>query len=734
MKSPHVLTATILPNLLAGLTSGLLTLVYSISFAALIFSENLLPYFPQGVGTALIGAAVTAMVVAWRSAFPFALAGPEANSAIILALAARSIAEALDAPQQQASVYPTVWAAIILSTVASGFFLYLLGRFRLGQLARYVPYPVIGGFMAGTGWLVTRSSFKVMTGVPLGFAELPRLMQGEIACHWIYGVAVATMLFLVLARFRHFLVLPGLLLTGAVVGNIAWWLINTGLSVSLNPDEWFFKPFSRDGQWQAWAYSTFSQIDWIVLSHQAGTLLAMIPIVVLSILLNSTGLELATARNVDLNGELRANGVANLINGACGGMVGYISINRCIVNQRAGASSPLAAMMAGGICGSVLLFGSAFLSRFPKPLLGGLLLYIGATLLIQWLYKSWWRLPRFDYLLVVFIVVVVGTVGFLPGVASGILIACVLFIVSYGKTSNIRYALSGKTCRSNVFRSRAQQQLLEREGDSVAILALHGFVFFGTANDLLDGVRRRLAQEKSRPLTYALFDFHLVTGLDSSAVFSFLKLAQLAGKARLSLVFTHVSPVIHAQFRRSGLSFGTDSSVQTFADLDRGLEWCENQILNAHQMLQAPVLPLTPQLEGLLKDVELASQLKSYLQPIDLAQEEYLFRQNDASDGLYFLESGRVSVVIELSNGISLRRNTYTEGTILGEMGFFSGTPRSASVIADWPSRLHYLSKHTFQKFEADAPQLASSLKTGIINLVAERLRRAEEQVKILLQ
>jgi SulP family sulfate permease len=207
MKSPHGLAATILPNLLAGLTSGLVTLVYSISFAALIFSESLLPYFPQGVGTALIGAAVTAIVVAWRSPFPFALAGPEANSAIILALAARSISKALDASQEQASVYPTVWAAITVSTLVTGFFLYLLGRFRLGQLARYVPYPVVGGFLAGTGWLITRSSFKVMTGIPIGFAELPRLMHGEIACQWIYGFGVAAILFLVLARFRHFLVL-----------------------------------------------------------------------------------------------------------------------------------------------------------------------------------------------------------------------------------------------------------------------------------------------------------------------------------------------------------------------------------------------------------------------------------------------------------------------------------------------------------------------------------------------
>src|SRR5690349_10957822 len=212
-----------LPNLVAGLTTGLVTLVYTVSFAALIFSGKLAPYFPQGLGCALIGATITATVVAWRSPFPFTLAGPEANSAIVLALAGRAIANALSAPDRESAIYPTVWAAIILTTLASGVFLYCLGKLRLGQFARYVPYPVIAGFLAGTGWLITRSSFKVMTGIPLDFAELPKLFGAEAASQWISGLGVALLLYILLHRFKHFLVLPGLLLGGIILANIARW-------------------------------------------------------------------------------------------------------------------------------------------------------------------------------------------------------------------------------------------------------------------------------------------------------------------------------------------------------------------------------------------------------------------------------------------------------------------------------------------------------------------------------
>ncbi len=720
-----------LPNLVAGLTTGLVTLVYTVSFAALIFSEKLSGYFPQGLGCALIGAIITAIIVAWRSPFGFTLAGLEANSAIVLALAGRSIANSLAAPEQQSSVYPTVWAAIFLSTFASGAFLYVLGRFRLGQLARYVPYPVIGGFLAGTGWLITRSSFKVMTGLPLGLTELPRLLQADMVPQWISGVGVAIILFVFLHRFKHFLIMPGLLLGGIILANVARWALKNP-SIGLDIDEWFFEPFAQKGVWEAWSFSTLTNIDWIVLGHQSGTLLAMVGIVMLSILLNSTGLELATGRDVDLNDELRANGVANLVNGACGGMVGYISINRCLLNQRAGANSPLAGTIAGLFCGSVLFFGSSVLAQIPKPLLGGILLQMGTNLLFRWLYQSALQLPRFDYILVLLIVVTMVTVGFIAGVGFGILIACILFIVSYGQTSSVKYELTGQTYHSNVYRSAPQQEILQSNGDSILILVLHGFVFFGTANDLLERIRRRLAA--SSKLASVIFDFRLVTGLDSSAVLSFMKLAQLAEKSGLNLIFTHLNSDVSAQLKRGAITTAQYSRFRTFIDLDHGVEWCENEILARHEVLHLPAVPLCLQLDALVQNTEFASALLTYLEQLDLVRGDYLFRQGDPSRGLYFLESGCVSVVAELGKGAILRRRTYTGGTILGEMGFFSGEPRSASVIADEASRLHYLSKEAFEKIERDAPLLSSHFNKGIVNLVAERLRRSEEEVKMLLQ
>ena len=123
-----------------------------------------------------------------------------------------------------------------------------------------------------------------------------------------------------------------------------------------------------------------------------------------------------------------------------------------------------------------------------------------------------------------------------------------------------------------------------------------------------------------------------------------------------------------------------------------------------------------------------------YLQCVDIPKGQYLFRQGQPSDGLYFLESGRVSVILELPDGKTLRRATYTSGTILGEMGLYAQVPRSASVFADQPSRLLYLSNQAFQQIESEVPQLASCFNRSVVNLVAQRLRRSEEEVRVLLR
>ncbi len=720
----------LLPSVFAGLTAGLVSLVYSISFAALIFSGSLSHFFPQGVGCALIGATITAIVVARYSVFPYALAGSEANSVVIVALIASAIATALESTAARAAIYPTIWAAIGLSSLCTGLFLWTVGRLQLGHWARFIPYPVIGGFLAGTGWLVIRSSFKVMVGHPLELAALPQLCQLDSLSHWVPGLVFALVTLLVLPRYRQFWVLPGLLFLGVMGFHGLWgWLQLRGLAPS--PEGWFFTPFPNAEVWQFWQWQTLTQIDGLALLHQSGTLIALMLVVLVAILMNATGLELTTATHVDLNQELRANGIANIVNGLCGGMIGHLSFNRTQLNHQAGANRPLAGMVAGGLCAVVLLSGSSFLAYLPKPILGGLLLYLGLQPLIRWVYWAWFIFPRLDYLLIQVILVTIALWGFLPGIAVGIVIACGLFVIHYGQQPACRYETAGAATPSNVRRSSVEQSYLRQQGDAIYILVLQGFIFFGTANTLLEKVRRRLQDTTQPRLQFVIFDFRLVGGLDSSVVLSFSKLKRLAQESGFQLVFTHLDRTSQAQLVKGGVYGVGDPICQQFADRDRGLEWCETQLLESSKLRRRRFVPLAMQLQTLFPNPELVPRLMAYLKSVRLQPNEVLFHQGDAFDGLYFLESGRVTVMHQLPDGTITRLRSYTGG-VIGEKGLYQPSPRLGKAIAEQTSSLYWLSTAAFAAIVAEDPQLAASFHLFMIGLLTAQLDHYEHALDSL--
>ena len=58
---------------------------------------------------------------------------------------------ATDLPGAQQRTFLTVVLTISLATLIAGGFFFVLGSLELGNLIRFIPYPVIGGFLAGTG-------------------------------------------------------------------------------------------------------------------------------------------------------------------------------------------------------------------------------------------------------------------------------------------------------------------------------------------------------------------------------------------------------------------------------------------------------------------------------------------------------------------------------------------------------------------------------------------------------
>ncbi|NEO84014.1 MAG: cyclic nucleotide-binding domain-containing protein [Spirulina sp. SIO3F2] len=714
--------------------AGLVTLTYSISYAALIFSGDLAPYLSLGVSMALIGAVILGVSVACMSSLPFVIAGPDGNAAALLALIATTIAQELHAQGRTSQIPVTVGCAIALSTILTGILLFILGRLRFGRFIRFIPYPVLGGFLAIVGVLLTQGSFTVMTGRALIFSNLSMLLTRSQVVLWFPGLVLAVGLKFLLPRYQQFWVLPAILLgtTLLIHGGLA------GLGIPLDQaiaQGWLFEPFPSTNPLQVWQTLSWQDIAWPKLTGQMGSLLTLFAVVAITILLCATSIEMATEQDMDLDQELRAAGLANAVTGLCGGMVGHLSVSRSLLNRAAGATHPLAGIVAASFCGGMAIFGNRLLSYLPRAVLGGLLLYLGITLLIEWLYEAWFKLSKLDYALIVAIVMVGAKFGFLAGVGVGLMIACFMFALNYSRLRVIRNTLSGLTYQSKFKRSVHEQQRLRERGAEIWIGLVQGYLFFGTAYTLLNQIRQRLNDQTQSPIRFLVLDFRLVSGLDSSAINSFVKLKQIAIAQDVLLIFTTLNPSISNQLASHGSVIREqDEAVQVFADLDRAVEWCEAKILESFHLRRKRFLPLAIHLEDFFTDTRHIRPFMKYLERCRLEAGDMLFAQGEPADALYFLESGQVSLFLTLDDGQSKRLQTSSAGTVLGDVGLYRRAAHRASGVADQPSRLYKLAGTALMQMQTEAPHLAAAFHESIARLLADQVVRATDGVEKLLQ
>jgi len=738
-------------SLAAGSLSAIVTLSYSISYGALIFSgPELQSFVPSGLHAALMAAWIVALVVALGSSFKFAIAGPDSNATAILAVMSASVATSLaQANAKPIEIAATVLVMLTLSAVLTGAFVLVLGLIGGGRMIRFLPYSVLGGFLAGTGYLIVTGAFKVLTGHALVWSQLTALPPVHPLAWSITGlVAIALLIFPRI--FKHYLLMPSVLIGGAIIffGGMAL----AGLDIAAAREKGLLFPaltnvnqtMGPDGHSlpALTAFSALGLAHWDVLVGQWQNFMAMTIVVMITILLNLTGLDLATQNDVHVDRELRVNGIANIFAGLCGGMIGYLSISRSMLNYKAGATS-----RASGVWTAVLCCGATFLfaplvTYVPRPVLAGLLFFLGLSMIREWVWDMAFKLPFTEYALVVTILLQIAIQGLIPGIAFGLLVAGVIFVYNYSRTTCIKNNFSGSSFFSNKERPIEQMAELREKGKLARALTLQGYVFFGTSSAIVGTARDLIEREKLR---FLLLDFRMVQGLDVSAVFSFTKLDQICARYQVRLLFSSLKPEVDRILKQT--HFLPQKNVMVFADMDRGLEWIENCLLSGTAAAMAAVgntpashsttaIMAVSELKRILLhhfSLEHLDILISFCETIKLPENTALFRKGDPGDALYFIERGELSVLLRLDDGQAKRLRTFGPGTVVGEMALFSKLPRSADVVTDTDCRVRKLSAESLARMEHEHPAAAIQFHNFIVKLLCTRLTAANEEIRALL-
>ena len=213
-----------------GITTRTLGVLFDISFASLIFSNSLSDYLSAGIGFVLFSAAAARIMVALMSSFPGMVSDLAGIPTAIMAWSTGMVIRQLPTNASSTELLVTVIVTIALTAMLTGGVLWSIGALKLGSIVRLLPDPVIGGFIASSGWLLLKGAFEVLTGQKLEIASLLSFSQSISPIQWLPGLLLAIYLLIITRHRSHSLAVASSLIVAIALFYAC--LGFTGISLS----------------------------------------------------------------------------------------------------------------------------------------------------------------------------------------------------------------------------------------------------------------------------------------------------------------------------------------------------------------------------------------------------------------------------------------------------------------------------------------------------------------------
>jgi len=387
-------------DLIVGLVIGINAIIFCVAYATLfsIASPHIVVYM---TGLYLLGSALLMIFCALFSELEITIAAPQNHAIAVLLAIAAHINNTINLQTAQNQLIPTLFSAFALTTLLTGISYLVVGYFRKGNLIRFIPYPVMCGFLAGLGWAMFSKAVLALNTHP-GADSLEMTAA---------AITFALLAYFIQQYYKKPLAILGLFFTAVIIFYIFLYVGKIPLTLAIT-NGWVLTLPTTQSLLQLPTLNLFTNINW----HALYSVMSLIFIVVLvnniSLLMNTISVETSTKKDMNFNYELCITGIANIFASAGGGIAGYIVVGQTLLVQALKGGSRLVGVIAGGCCLLALLFGAGFISYLPKFALFGMLLFIAISFLIHWLGATFFRLSRQDYLILIIIFFTICCSGF----------------------------------------------------------------------------------------------------------------------------------------------------------------------------------------------------------------------------------------------------------------------------------------------------------------------------------
>lgn len=699
-----------------GFIVGLSSIVYAISHGALLFSAGASNLIAIGMTSALITAAVCAVGSCFFKEKTFVMGTDSSTVSVmagmVMALSALTIS-------QEAS-QATILATIFLLSIISSLIFYFVAKLDLANFVRFVPFSVIAGLLASTGWLMCSGALMIISGLPLGIAGINSLFENPYRPELFVGILIAFLLQGLSKRVSAAVLIPFVILFFSFLIHIS---INSsycyGFDDMCSPRTWLFS-FNAQSAWIPIWKIEYSHIDIIAVIRAIPSILVVAFVGVITILLSIASLELSYKKEFNLNQALKVHAGSSLVSALFGGFLGIISTGRTTLN-RVGNGGVISTMIVAVLCFLILVGGGEFSAYIPRAAMGGVILFLGLAMLKNWIWDQRNVLDRGELLEIGLILIMVANFGYLAGFGLGIAMACLAFVIACSKNPLISLRSDLSVFASSVIRHERHREIICQDGAQSLIFKLGGYIFFGSASNL----ELIFHEIETRSVKNILLDFSEVLGIDRSAVGVFHRILRRDKLSGVHFYFVY-SEMNEDIVRRLYPNANSSERVSFYSTLDLGVEAIEESILSNHQH-GATIHSCFDFLDNLVDQEVLtkACDLKIFTLGQDLCKE------GDHSSEIYFIKEGSLEVIKEI-NDSEIRLTKLSTGAMAGEMAFYSGDARSATIRSSASSAIYVLSSSALMRLRDLDPVLASKFDLYVIKKLANALIRANKLIASL--
>ena len=707
-----------LPVVAIGAFVGVDIAIFSVAIGALLFSGPL----AGGIGIAVTGAIITSLLASVALALFSQIRcniGHVQDIGVAVLAQTLAVNVATQAIPEQARI-ATALVIVALATLASALLLWTTGRLGWGGIARYFPQSVLAGFLAGTGWLMAAGGVSVATGIAIADLFDRSSWSVAIALNAAPAVMFGVIVFLTLRWVTWKGALIAFIIAGIGGFHLLLWLLGVPLAQA-QAIGWL----SADAAELAAIPNLVQlagQANWDVVTHALPSVATVALLTMIGTLLNTSALTAISTQDSDADHELRLTGLINLPLAAIGAAPGYSGITSSLMVLRAGVSQ----RGAGLIMALVMLFSlfnvAALVAVLPVFVTAGLIIYLGLDFLNDWLVRTRRSYSWAEWATVVIILLIVILAGFAQAIVAGLFLSSLIFAWSYASIPVLRRTGTLRDRSSTLARAPFEAAWLRAQGDSVEVIELQGFMFFGTADRVYDHVRRRIADASRPALSHLIVDFQSVVGLDAAAATQLIRVATAARQHGFTLILAGYPRNVLATLTRAAPYLLDGGGALNLPSLDEALDLVEAALL-----AQAPMTarPTTSMLQRLAPDPADLPHLERLFASLPLEHHPrgtVIMPAGSVSDSLIFLEQGRVVVRAPSPTGEGPRLRSMSSGAILGDIGLALNARRSANVIAETDVDLRRLTLAQIARIEAEDPALGAALHRLQLRSLAEKI------------